>query len=181
MSQLPPSPTSPPSSPPSSQTLKLVEQVERPDAEIITTRYAETDDDVIAIHQFLLVVAQPAMRCPADPIASLEEIIRVTRDEVAIMAIMDGRLIGTLGLIRATWWYNPAYDYMVDRWHFVLPQFHHTSVERMLIAEADSIAEAAGLEFIDQGKIRERRGNGARRKLMLMPRATLNGIDQQRA
>jgi hypothetical protein len=39
-----------------------VDQIEQPDADAIAIRYAETDDDVIAIHQFLLIVAQPQMR-----------------------------------------------------------------------------------------------------------------------
>jgi hypothetical protein len=172
MSQVPPSPTSPPFSPPSSPTLRLVDQIEQPDAEAITIRYAETDDDVIAIHQFLLIVARPQMRAPVDPIASLEEIIRVTRDEVAIMAIKDGHLVGTLGLIHVPWWYAPDHDFMVDRWHFVLPQFQNGDVNRMLESEAQSIADEAGIEFINQGKIREKRG-----KLMIFPRTT----DKQRA
>lgn len=122
------------------------------------------------MHQFLLVVAQPAMRCPVDPIASLQEIIRVTKENVALMAIVDGHLVGTLGIISPQWWYNPAESFMCDRWHFVLPQFKHTPVDQMLLDEAEKIADAAGLEFIDQGKIREKRGK--RRKLMLMPRSS---------
>lgn len=149
-----------------------MDQIEQPDAEAITIRYAETDDDVIAIHQFLLIVAQPQMRAPVDPIASLEEIIRVTRDEVAIMAIKGGHLIGTLGLIHVPWWYAPDHDFMVDRWHFVLPQFQNGDANRMLENEAQVIADAAGIEFINQGKIREKRG-----KLMIFPRT----IDKQRA
>lgn len=178
MSQVPPSPTSSPSSPPSSPTLKLVEQTEQHEEDVITIRYAETDDDVIAIHQFLLVVARPQMRAPVDPIKSLEEIIRVTRDEVAIMAIKGGHLIGTLGLIHVPWWYAPDHDFMVDRWHFVLPQFQNGDVNRMLENEAQIIADAAGIEFINQGKIRERRG-----KLMIMPRSSSqqNITDKQRA
>lgn len=172
MSQVQPPTTSSPSSPPSSQTLKLVEQIEQPDADVITIRYAESDDDVIAIHQFLLIVAQPQMRAPVDAIASLEEIIRVTRDEVAIMAIKGGHLVGTMGLIHVPWWYAPDCDFMVDRWHFVLPQLRNSDVNRMLEDEAQIIADSAGIEFINQGKIRSRRG-----KLMVFPRA----IEKQRA
>lgn len=146
--------------------------VEQPDEDAITIRYAETDDDVIAIHQFLLIVAQPQMRAPVDPIESLKEIIRVTRDEIAIMAIKGGHLVGTMGLIHVPWWYAPQCDFMVDRWHFVLPQFQNGDVNRMLENEAQYIADEAGIEFINQGKIRQRRG-----KLMIFPRT----IDQQRA
>lgn len=142
-----------------------MDQTERPDA--ITLRYAETDDDVIAIHQFLLIVAQPAMRCPVDPIASLEEIIRVTKEEVAIMAIKGGHMVGTIGVIRCSWWYNPSYSFMADRWNFVLPQFRNSGVGRLLEGDAEAIAHEAGLEFINQGKIRGKRGH-----LMLMPKSS---------
>jgi hypothetical protein len=159
-----------------------VEQTEQTDAEKITIRYAKTDEDVCAIHQFLLIVAQPQMRAPVDPIDSLLEIIRVTKFEIAIMAECAGRLIGTLGLIHVPWWYAPKTSFMVDRWHFVLPQFRNGVVNRMLIAEADSIADAAGIEFIEQGPIREKRGSNKR--LMIFPRSTRSEqdtIDKQRA
>lgn len=147
-----------------------MDQPEQREEDVITIRYAETDDDVIAIHQFLLIVAQPQMRAPVDPIASLQEIIRVTNDEIAIMAIKGGHLVGTLGLIHVPWWYSPEHDFMVDRWHFVLPQFRNGDVNRMLISEAESIAAAAGIEFIEHGPIRAKRGGSKR--LMLFPRST---------
>lgn len=138
--------------------------VEDKDAVII--RYAETDDDVIQIHRFLLIVAQPAMRCPVDAKASLVEIIRVSSENVALMAIKGGMLVGTMGLIDPTWWYNPAHRFLADRWHFVLPAYQHGDVNTALMDEARKIAADAGLEFIHQGKIREKGGQ----KLM-MPRS----------
>lgn len=149
------------------QTLKLVAPTEQREEDKITIRYAETDQDVCAIHQFLLVVAKPAMRVPVDPIQSLMEIIRVTKDYVAIMAEQNGHLVGTMGVISAPWWYNPCEMFMADRWDFVLPQLQHTEVHRMMLAEANTIAEQAGLEFIHQGKIRGKHG-----KLMMMPRSS---------
>lgn len=132
----------------------------------IIIRYAETDDDVIAMHRFLLVVAQPAMQCPVDAQDSLLEIIRVTKEEVALMAIRNGLLVGTMGLISPSWWYNTKCRFLADRWHFVLPELHHGDVNAALIDEARKIAADAGLQFIHQGKIREKGGH----KLM-MPRS----------
>jgi hypothetical protein len=118
-----------------------------------TIRYAETDDDVIAMHRFLLIVAQPAMRCPANPEKSLMEIIRVTKYEAALMAIHNGLLVGTMGIIKPDWWYGDG-EFLTDRWHFVLPEFMHHQVATDLFSEALKIADGAGLEFIHQGKIR---------------------------
>jgi hypothetical protein len=131
----------------------------------VVIRYAENDNDVIAIHQFLLVVARPAMLCPVNPIKSLNEIIRVTKEEVALMAIKDGHLVGTLGLIRPVWWYGDE-AFLTDRWHFVLPQFHHGEPDKALKAEARKIADDTGLKFIDQGKIRPQKDGTS----LLMPR-----------
>src|SRR6184192_3504775 len=118
MSQPQPQPTPPPSLPHSSPTSKTAEPSSRPDA--IEIRYAMTDDDVIAIHRFLLVVAQPAMHCPVDPHKSLLEVLRVAKEEAALMAVKDGMLVGTMGIIKPTWWYGQG-EFLVDRWHFVLP------------------------------------------------------------
>ncbi len=138
-----------------------------PDPEKVVIRFATTDDEVIALHRFLLIVAKPAMRCPVDPVKSMEEVFRVCAQEAGIMAILDDKLVGTLGVMKAQWWYgiDGQNDFLTDRWHFCLPQFYHTAVDRRLMEEAQSIADAAGLEFIDQGKLHERRG-----KLLMMPR-----------
>lgn len=128
-------------------------------------RYAENEQDMVAMHEFLLVVAQPAMQCPVNVVKSLQEIIRVTRDEVALMLVRDGRLIGTMGIINPTWWYGDD-GFLTDRWHFVLPDFDHTADSAMLLDEAVKIASAAGLKFYHQGRIRQGK-NGVMR---LMPR-----------
>jgi hypothetical protein len=121
---------------------------------------------VIAIHKFLMIVAQPALRCPINVVKSLQEIIRVAKDEAAIMVMHGDMLVGTMGVIKPTWWYGDA-AFLTDRWHFVLPQFMHTATAKVLMDEARGIAEIAGLEFIHQGKIRGEK-NGMHR---MMPTA----------
>jgi hypothetical protein len=157
--------TLPQSLPPSFKTSKKEELPAPLDPADVVIRPAVTDDDVIAIHRFLLMVARPAMRCQPDIEQSLLEIIRVTKYEAALMAVLGNNMVGTLGVIKANWWYNPSVDFMTDRWHFVLPQFHNGPVDKALLGEALAIADIAGLEFIDQGKMRERNG-----RLLMMPR-----------
>lgn len=120
---------------------------------------------MVAIHQFLLVVAKPALRCPVNVVKSLQEVIRVVRDEVALMLVRDGRMIGTMGIINPTWWYGDG-AFLTDRWHFVLPEFDSTPESALLLDEAVKIAESAGLEFIHQGRVRQGK-NGV---LRMMPR-----------
>lgn len=122
-------------------------------------RYAQNDNDVIAIHRFLLVVAAPALLCPVNIEKSLIEVIRVARDEVALMAMRGDMLVGTFGLIKPTWWYGDG-EFLTDRWNFIAPPEVHSGVGKLLDDEAKAIADAAGLIFINQGKIRrQKHGN----------------------
>lgn len=128
-------------------------------------RFAETDEDVCNIHRFLMIVAAPHLWGEIDVQKSLAEVLRVTVEEAAIMAIVDDMMVGTMGIIKPVWWYGPD-EFLTDRWNFCLPQFYHTPVEAALENEAKQLAADAGLPFINQGKIRRRKdGSG-----LMMPR-----------
>lgn len=118
-------------------------------------RYASTDEEICAIHRFLMIVAEQAgaLRCPINVVKSLDEIIRVAKFEAAIMVMHGDSMVGTMGIIKPSWWYGDA-DFLTDRWHFVLPAFMHTPTAALLMTEAKSIASIAGLEFIHNGKLR---------------------------
>lgn len=116
-------------------------------------RLAETEEDVTNIHRFLMIVAAPHLWGSVDVEKSLREVLRVVTTEAALMAIVDGMLVGTMGIIKPVWWYGND-EFLTDRWNFVLPQFHHTGVEKELMVWAKTIADDAGLRFINQGKLR---------------------------
>lgn len=151
MSQAQRSPMSPQSLPPFSPTSSAAAPP-RPHE----LRYAESDEDIVEIHRFLLRVATPALRCPVNFLKSLGEIARVTHTAAALMVFVDDRLIGTMGLIRPDWWYGDN-SFLTDRWHFVEPEFDGTVASQSLIEEAEQIAAAAEVDFIHQGRMRERR------------------------
>lgn len=130
------------------EPLKLVETEHDPQI-----RYATTDEEICAIHRFLMVVARPALRCEINVRKSLLEIVRVAKEEAAIMVMHGDVLVGTMGLIKPSWWYGDA-DFLTDRWHFVLPAFMHTPTAEILMEEARAIARLAGIEFIHNGKLR---------------------------
>lgn len=123
---------------------------------------------MIAIHRFLLVVARPALLCPINPVKSLNEIIRVTKEEVALMAMRGDMLVGTLGLIRPVWWYGDD-SFLTDRWNFCVDAEKHDGAGALLDDEAKAIARAAELKFVNQGKIRrQKHGNN----FLMFPRLT---------
>ena len=118
------------------------------------------------MHRFFLVVAAPHFRCPVDPVKSLEEMIRlVDEGHAVLMAIVDGRLVGTMGLMKATWWYG-AGEFLTDRWHFALDDPRSAAASKALMEEAKAISALSGLEFIHQGKIRPARDGVT----LMMPR-----------
>lgn len=137
--------------PPSSPTSSEEAPAKRPEI-----RFAENDQDVCLIHAFLLIVAKPALRCEVDFIKSLNEVARIARQGAALMLFDGETLVGTMGLMSTSWWYGDA-DFMTDRWHFVLPDYDGTAASQSLLDEAERIAAAAGLDFIHQGRMRERR------------------------
>ena len=121
-------------------------------------RYAKTEQDMTAIHQFLLQYAKPALRCEVDFVKSLREVMRVCSENVGIMCFVNGELVGTFGVIDATWWYGDG-TFLTDRWDFTKPEFYNRGIGDLMLDEAKKIADAAGIELIHQGKIRgEKRG-----------------------
>jgi hypothetical protein len=142
----------PPSSPIASEAVKApqLKLVEKPETII---RYAETDEELCAIHRMLLIVLAPQMRCKVNPVKSLLEIIRVAKENVAIVAMQGDMMVGTLGIIDPTWWYGDD-RFLTERWLAVADPAHHSDVYRMLLDEARKISADAGIEFILQGKIR---------------------------
>lgn len=109
----------------------------------ITVRYAESDADVIAIHAFLCIAAGPKLPAPIDPKDSATEVWRVTREEIAIMAMRDDKLVGTIGLICVPFWWNTKIKYLVNRWAFCIPGIR---AFQPLLREARQIGEASKME-----------------------------------
>jgi hypothetical protein len=109
----------------------------------IVIRYAETDDDIIMMHRFLCVVAGPLLPGRIDPKKSATEVWRVTKQEVALMAVQDNILIGTLGLVQPDFWWGKVH-FLANRWFFTLPR---SRAGRPLLKEARAIARASALEL----------------------------------
>jgi hypothetical protein len=120
----------------------------------LTLRYASSDEDVVAIHGFLCVVALPNLVAPIDPAKSATEVWRVVNHECALMAMRGNVLVGTLGILQADWWWGKG-QFFVNRWFFTLPG---TNAGSMLLREGIRIAKDADLELhiIDEKKQRYR-------------------------
>ena len=138
--------------------LKLVEK--KPEPEVII-REAKTDQDVVAIHRFLLVVAAPYAVDGINVVKSLQEVIRVTVEGAALMAMIGDTLVGSLGLMKVVWWHNDT-AFLTDRWDFTLPEYWNGPVHKALLEEAKAIAKEAEMRFVHNGKLRDGKGGVAR-------------------
>jgi hypothetical protein len=120
----------------------------------LVLRYASSDEDVIAIHGFLCVVALPNLVAPIDPKKSALEVWRVVNNECALMAMQGNVLVGTLGIIQPDFWWGNGH-FFAGRWFFALPG---TNAGGLLLREGIKIAKDAGLELhiFDEKKERYR-------------------------
>jgi hypothetical protein len=111
----------------------------------ITIRFAESDQDVIAIHGFLCVVAGPMLPGSIDAHDSSVEVWRVVNHECALMAIdnRSGLLVGTLGLVKGKFWWGKQ-EFLGNRWFFTLPDSH---TAKPLLEEGVRFAKDLGLEL----------------------------------
>jgi GNAT superfamily N-acetyltransferase len=123
----------------------------------VTIRRAKGDDDIAAIHRFLCLVAHPAVRAraPIDPIKSVREIKRVVDTQWAVIAEINGELVGSLGLIKVDWWYANA-EFLTERWLFTYPALWHRGVGPALLGYAGAVGTATGLKVIINGHVRMR-------------------------
>ena len=113
-------------------------------SEPLVVRYAKTDDDIIHIHQFLCIVAGLTLPGPIGPKESIEEIWRLTHEDVALMAMNGDALVGTLGLTCPAFWWNHKIRFLVNRFFFTLPG---SKAARPLLKEAKAIAKASNVEL----------------------------------
>lgn len=74
----------------------------------------------------------------------------------AIIAQHGEKVIGTLGIIQAKWWFNAQYSFFTDRWFFVDPAYHHLGVATMLQVQADLIARQSRIPLVINGKMRRK-------------------------
>ncbi len=109
----------------------------------LIVRYAESDDDIIAIHKFLCVVAAPTLPGPIDARDSVEGVWSCVNRDVALMAVRDEMLVGTVGLVCVPSWWNRKVKYLPNRWAFALPG---SRAWRPLLKEARAIGVASDME-----------------------------------
>ena len=109
----------------------------------LVLRYAATDQDVVAIHQFLVILAGPRLPGHIDARDSATEVWRVVTNDIALMAMRGDILVGTIGLICPQAWWNTKVRFLANRWAFIIPG---SGAWLPLIREAKKIGIASNME-----------------------------------
>jgi GNAT superfamily N-acetyltransferase len=125
----------------------------------VLIRAAESEDDAVAIHRLMLANAVTEMaEAAVDPVLYMETIWDTVRHGAALMAIVDGRLVGYLGLWKSRYDYSPE-SFLHDRGFYVLPDHRGGAAGAALLREAKAIAQEAGmtLKIIDTNPGKPRR------------------------
>ncbi len=115
------------------------------------------EDDIIPIHRFLCLVAGPVLLAPIDAEDSIRGVADVVQGNlIAFVAEINGEIVGSLGLVAPTFWYNQRVTFFADRWFFTYPQLANQGVGAALQAEAHALASRAGVDLVIHGKMHRR-------------------------
>lgn len=110
-------------------------------------RAASTDADMRAIFDLISLHAVEEMaEAPFDRDTFAHSLQRTADEGVALMAIIDGHLVGWLGFVSRQYSYSKS-SFLIDTMFWVLPQYRDGDVGKALLQEAKAIADAAGMKF----------------------------------
>jgi GNAT superfamily N-acetyltransferase len=134
------------------------DQGPRVEAPAVTIRIAQTDDDIVAIHRFMIGHAAAEMaEAKIDALIYMRTIHDTVREGAGLMAMIGGAIAGYLGLWKSQYDYSKAY-FLHDRGFYVLPA-HRGVAGAALLQEARAIAQEGELtlKIIDTNPNKQRR------------------------
>jgi len=79
---------------------------------------------------------------------SIKGILDARDNGLIVVARKDSHIIGVLGLVIMSWWYNTKAEFVTNRFFFVLPQFKHLGVGAQLEQEAMAFGKAFDLPVL---------------------------------
>lgn len=108
------------------------------------TRKADSDDDVRAVFNLLMIMHDEQGMAPLDPVKTMQRIYDAVFGGSCFVVDGDDCLVGSIGLVVADYWYSMD-KYLTDRWFFVRKEARNGSVGKALLIAARGEAETHGL------------------------------------
>jgi GNAT superfamily N-acetyltransferase len=124
----------------------------------VIIRFAQSDDDIVAIHRFMIAhAAAEIAEAEVDALIYMRTIHDTVREGAGLMAMIGGAIAGYLGLWKSQYDYSKAY-FLHDRGFYVLPA-HRGVAGAALLQEARAIAQEGelALKIIDTNPSKRRR------------------------
>lgn len=85
---------------------------------------------------------------PVNPTKLMFSVLQTASEGVVLVArLPDGRVIGSVGLHVASWYWSDA-RYIGDRWFFVHPEFRKSKVARTLLDATKALAKKHNLTLM---------------------------------
>jgi GNAT superfamily N-acetyltransferase len=121
-----------------------------PSAPETVIREPQSQADLAALHMLLMVMGKEMALAPVNAEKVAQQIVTAASnpsDYTILLAISEGRLVGSLCFRRSDYWYSDA-EFLFDLWFFVLPHFRSTDAGAKLLEEARAIAELLELPLL---------------------------------
>ena len=111
----------------------------------VSIRIARSDDDVVAIHRFMIAHAAAEMaEADVDALIYMRTIHDTVTQGAGLIAMIGDEIAGYLGLWKSQYDYAKA-SFLHDRGFYVLPRHRGGAVGAALLRDARAIADDAGL------------------------------------
>lgn len=98
----------------------------------------------------------PVLLAPIDAIESMRGVEEVVKEHAAIIAEIDGEIVGSLGLLSVRWWYAAEARFLTDRWFFCFPAVRNLGVGVLMLAEASALGTKTNQDVVINGHMRRR-------------------------
>ena len=113
----------------------------------VLIRVAQSDDDIVAIHRFMIENAAAEMaEAEVDTLIYMRTVHDTVTQGAGLMAMIDSAIAGYLGLWKSQYDYSKA-SFLHDRGFYVLPRHRGGAVGAALLRDARAIADEAELSL----------------------------------
>ena len=103
----------------------------------ITTRWAESSHDALAIFELLKDMHAEVGQAP---LVTNKALASVTESRHALMAFRGDRMVGSIGLFRAAWWFSDD-EALFSQWAYVRPEERAGRALRAMLDEIIDLVE----------------------------------------
>lgn len=104
-------------------------------------------EDISAMMRLMPIMAEEIAVTPVDPEKVKQKMLAVIEGGFVINAFLEGELVGSLGIVKDSFWYSSE-PIMLELWTFVAPRHRHSRVVFYLLKSAKQAAHLLGMKLV---------------------------------